>query len=377
MANESRNGVLPRQAIADLIEQCRISSVEAIAPRQIQPASLDLRLGTVAYRLQASFLPGKDDRVQDKLQELTMATVPLTEGAPLERNCMYLVPLLEALHLPPSIRGKANPKSTTGRLDIFTRLLTDHSKEFDTVQPGYHGPLYAEITPRTFTVIARTGTSVNQLRLIRSSQGAQNPGGIPKTLTGLLNEPPPPENTGRPEPGSTQSISVCLRTQGENGIIAYRGKKNTPLIDLSREGHYNPAIYWDAIPDEGSGRLILDPGEFYILGSREALRVPPGCSAEMVAFNPAMGEFRVHYAGFFDPGFGLESPVGTPAVLEVRSHETAIALYDGQQIAVIRYDRMSEPPTRTYGTGMGSSYGRQGLTLAKQFNTSDWTPRAG
>ena len=156
---------------------------------------------------------------------------------------------------------------------------------------------------------------MNQLRLIRSSQGAQNPGGIPKTLTGLLNEPPPPENTGRPEPGSTQSISVRLRTQGENGIIAYRGKKNTPLIDLSREGHYNPAIYWDAIPDEGSGRLILDPGEFYILGSREALRVPPGCSAEMVAFNPAMGEFRVHYAGFFDPGFGLESPVGTPAVL--------------------------------------------------------------
>ena len=373
MTKPPRNGVLPRQALAHLIETSRITSIEPIGPAQLQPASLDLRLGTVAFRLQASFLPGKEHSVEEKLQDLIMATVPLTDGATLERNCLYLVPLIEKLHLPASLHGKSNPKSTTGRLDIFTRLLTDKGEEFDTVQPGYHGPLYAEITPRTFTVIARTGDSVNQLRLVRSGQSEISGKSDPQTLAGLLDQTC--ENAGERAPKrATESISVRLRSQTEGGIIAYRSKKNTPLIDLSKQRHYDPALYWDAIQEQPSGRLILDPGEFYILGSRESLRVPAQYAAEMIAFNPRMGEFRVHYAGFFDPGFGSESPIGTPAVLEVRSHETAMALDHGQSIATIRYDRMSEEPTSTYGTAIGSSYGRQGLTLAKQFSGADHMP---
>ncbi len=361
-------GVLPYQRIRALVRDGRITAAEPVADDQVQPASLDLRLGAVAYRLQASFLSGRHSTVARKLDALSMAELDLSSPTVLEKGCVYLAPLLESLRLPRGVSAKANPKSTTGRLDVFTRLITDYGSEFERVPDGYSGPLFAEIVPRTFSVIVQRGVRLSQLRFVR---------GKPPPTDSLLERLDEADNLvyledDGPAVADIQKgvrLSVSLRGRDVADVVGYRGRKNAPLVDLRRVGHYDPSAFWDEIRDLPDDRLILNPGDFYILGSRERVVVPPDCAAEMVPFDPTVGEFRIHYAGFFDPGFGYgdESDKGTRVVLEVRAHEVPFVIEHGQVVGRVVYSRLLEVPEKIYGASIGSSYQRQGLALSKQF----------
>ena len=361
-------GVLPYQRIRALVRDGRITAAEPVADDQVQPASLDLRLGAVAYRLQASFLSGRHSTVARKLDALSMAELDLSSPTVLEKGCVYLAPLLESLRLPRGVSAKANPKSTTGRLDVFTRLITDYGSEFERVPDGYSGPLFAEIVPRTFSVIVQRGVRLSQLRFVR---------GKPPPTDSLLERLDEADNLvyledDGPAVADIQKgvrLSVSLRGRDAADAVGYRGRKNAPLVDLRRVGHYDPSAFWDEIRDLPDDRLILNPGDFYILGSRERVVVPPDCAAEMVPFDPTVGEFRIHYAGFFDPGFGYgdESDKGTRVVLEVRAHEVPFVIEHGQVVGRVVYSRLLEVPEKIYGASIGSSYQRQGLALSKQF----------
>ena len=367
----SGSGVLPSQAIRRLIDDGRIRASEPVTDSQIQPASLDLRLGTRAYRLQASFLPG-NATIESKLAHLAMAELDLSKPAVLERGCVYLARLMEELDLRgAALEAKANPKSTTGRLDVFTRLIVDGGSEFERIARGkaYRGPLYAEIMPRTFPVMVRAGLSLSQIRFIRGRAAELTDNGM-KTLdenAELLCSDD--GNSSKANIRDGVELSVSLRCNGADGIVAYRGRKNTRLVDLGQVAAYDVDQFWDPIRRCPGDRLILDPGDFYILVSRERVRVPPDHAAEMVPFDPSVGEFRIHYAGFFDPGFGYGSGEirGTRAVLEVRAHEVPFVIEHGQVVGRLIYSRMLEAPDKVYGQAIGSSYQRQELALSKQF----------
>ena len=359
-------GILPVQEIRALIRDKHIEATAEITEDQIQPASVDLRLASTAYRVRASFLPGPDLKVKEKIAALGMHEVDLTEGAVLERGCVYIVPLMESLRLSKRDSGVANPKSSTGRLDVFTRLITDHGAEFDRVRPGYEGPLYAEISPRTFSILARKGSRLNQLRLRR---GAPTVG---EAALKRLNEEVRLVHTD----AGTESIAegkvtltVDLKGDADTEFIGYKAKKHTDLIDIDKTNHYDAADFWEPIYARADRAIILDPDDFHILASREAITVPPDHAAEMVAYDTLVGEFRVHYAGFFDPGFGyeVEGAPGTRAVLEVRSHEVPFVIEHGQTMGRLVYERLTAVPDKIYGAGIGSSYQRQGLTLSKHF----------
>jgi dCTP deaminase len=359
-------GILPSQEIRDLVASGRVTAIPAIMEEHIQPASLDLRLGNVAHRVQASFLPGPRT-VESKIKELRMTRVDLTKAAVFEKGCVYIVPLLEELNLPESISAIANPKSTTGRLDIFTRLITDRGVAFEHVPPGYRGKLYAEIASRTFTVAVRAGMRLNQLRFVR---------GKPKSPDALISRLDEQENlvyvdeeTAKAHVDRGLRITVNLEGSQSSEVIAYKARKHAPAIELDRIDYYSPEEFWEARTPPASKSLILEPGDFYILASRERVRVPPGYAAEMVPFDPSAGEFRIHYAGFFDPGFGYGSSdiKGTRAVLEVRAHEVPFMVDHGQIVGRLTYMPLLSRPDKIYGTNIGSSYQYQGLTLSKQF----------
>lgn len=356
-------GILPAHAIARLVEQGGVLLDEAPATDQIQPASLDLRLGTVAYRVRASFLPGPQQMVGDRLEKLALHRIDLTAGAVLETGCVYLVPLIEQLHLPGDIAAGANPKSSTGRLDIFTRVIADRARAFDTVEAGYQGPLYLEISPRTFPVLVRTGSRLSQIRFRRGSAM------LDSAETRALHTAERLIDTEAPDIAGGIAVSVDL--SGREGLVGYRAKRHTGVIDVDRRDAYPVDEFWEAVPARGDGTLILDPNEFYILASKEAVHVPPGHAAEMVPFDPLVGEFRVHYAGFFDPGFGHAAAGGhgSRAVLEVRSREVPFILEDGQIVGRLVYERLTEPPRALYGSAIGSHYQAQGLKLSKHFRT--------
>ncbi|MBI4465704.1 MAG: 2'-deoxycytidine 5'-triphosphate deaminase [Acidobacteria bacterium] len=360
-----RRGVFPSQEIRELIRAGRIPASAPIAEEQVQPASMDLRLGPVAYRVRASFLPGKLSTVEEKIRELGMMEIDLSGGAVFEKRCVYVVPLMEELFLPEDVSGKANPKSTTGRLDIFTRLITDYGTEFERAAEGYKGKLYAEIVPRTFTVAVREGMRFNQLRFIRGRPPALR---ASTTLDRQFHKEDPlayaPDDTPAEDP---REISIDLAGTTGSSVVGYKAKSHAPLIDLARVNDYDPEEFWEPIPS--TKRIILNPDDFYILVSKEKVSVPPHLAAEMVAYDPAVGEFRIHYAGFFDPGFGygLEASKGTHAVLEVRSHEVPFVLEDGQVVGRLVYERLLEPSDKIYGIKIGSSYQCQGLSLSKQF----------
>jgi dCTP deaminase len=367
-----QSGVLPSQALEKMIASGVIRSRTPILPEQVQPSSIDLRLGAEAYRVRASFLAAGSATVTGKLEQYRLHTLDLTRPAVLEKGCVYIVPLQEELALPPDISGKANPKSSTGRLDIFTRLITDQGRQFEIVPAGYRGRLYAEVVPRTFSVVVRQGERLSQLRLF---QGNHQPSDQllreidrAETLVYL-----PDESRGEAKIENGLRLSVDLAGIDGSPIIGYRAKNHAPLIDLGKIGHYATEDFWDPIYRNESRTLVLDPEDFYILVSREKVRIPPQYAAEMVPYDPTIGEFRIHYAGFFDPGFGYGSGDdgggirGTRAVLEVRSHEVPFILEDGQVVASLVFERLLERPRALYGEGIGSNYQRQGLKLSKHF----------
>ena len=364
-ATESRDrGVYPSQRIQEFIASGRIACRVPPEPKQIQPASLDLRLGPTAYRVRASFLPGKNSSVEEKIRDLGMTEIDLRAGAVFEKRCVYIVPLMEEWFLPEEVSGKANPKSTTGRLDLFTRLITDYGTEFERVPQGYRGRLYAEVVPRTFSVRLQEGMSLNQVRFIRGNPPLLQE---ERTLKELHVESPLSYSPDDSPAESPRLISIDLAGASGAEVVGYKAKNHAPLIDLALVNHYDPSEFWE--PIHSTRRIILNPDDFYILVSKEKVSVPPHLAAEMVAYDPSIGEFRIHYAGFFDPGFGyaVEEGRGTTAVLEVRSHEVPFVVEDGQVVGRLIYERLLEPPEKIYGPKIGSSYQSQGLSLSKQF----------
>ncbi len=360
-------GILSQAQISLLAQSGAISTQHPFDHDQIQPASLDLRLGKSAFRVRASFLPGPGTSVAEKLQQWALHEIDLSQGAVLETGCVYLVPLLESLNLPATIAAATNPKSSTGRLDVFTRVIVDHARAFDTIPEGYHGPVYLEVSPRTFPILARTGSRLSQIRFRHGEAKLSD-----EDLSALhvaqtvVTGTEPVFQGGLP-------LSIDLKGAQSNGLIGYRARRHSAVIDVDKKDACDVLDFWDPLTARGgSESLILDPDEFYILVSREAVHVPPDHAAEMVPFDPLVGEFRVHYAGFFDPGFGNASAGGTGAraVLEVRSHEVPFILDHGQIIGRLVYERLSEVPTQLYGAGLGSNYQAQGLKLSKHFKAS-------
>jgi dCTP deaminase len=375
-ANQSAEGILPDRMIAALAEAGGIRPLYPFAPDQIQPASLDLRLGAIAYRVRASFLPGPGTTVAQRIAELKLHEFSLATGAVLETSCVYIVPLIESLALPADIAAAANPKSSTGRLDVFTRVIADETRGFDRIAVGYHGPLYAEISPKTFPVLVREGSRLSQLRLRRgaASLGADD-------LRALHASE---RLVDRTEAVMGDGVAVSIDLSGvshqrgngratgvADGIVGYRAKRHTAVIEVERRGAYEVADFWEPIGARADKSLILDPDEFYILASNEAVQVPPDYAAEMVPFDPLVGEFRVHYAGFFDPGFGYAGAGGTGAraVLEVRSREVPFIVEHGQIVGRLVYEKMLARPDQLYGQGIGSNYQAQGLKLSKHFRS--------
>ena len=354
------DGVLAAQTLRGMVDAGAIALAAPLAPGQVQPASLDLRLGTVAYRVRASFLAGQGVRVADRIAEFEMHRMDLTQGAVLEKGCVYVVPLMETLALPPDVAGVANAKSSTGRLDLLTRTITDGGVEFDRIPAGYAGPLYAEICPRSFSVLARAGMRLNQLRLRRGDAMLDD-----AALTALHARDPLVD--GVPLIAGGLGFSVDLRP-ARGDLVGYRAKPHAGVIDLDRIGAYDPPDFWEEVRS-AQGRIILDPGAFYILVSREAVTIPPDHAAEMAPYLAMVGEFRVHYAGFFDPGFGHRAAggQGSRGVLEVRCHESPFVLEHGQVVGRLVYERMAEVPDTLYGAGIASNYQGQGLKLSKHF----------
>jgi len=367
-------GLLPSQMLREAVALGReILSPQPIGDDQIQPASIDLRLGEVAYRVRASFLPGARASVRDKLDLLSMHRIDLTRGAVLEKDCVYIVPLFEYVALRSRTSGFANPKSSIGRLDVFARVITDHGTEFDRVREGYKGPLYAEISPRSFSILVRTGSSLVQLRIRRGSPPFSDTSlrrlhqevGLVETSPGTL--------SAREAIRDGLAFTVDVAGDKKSGVVGYKARRHTDLIDVDRVCHYGPRDFWEPVYAHrgpgGPGGIVLDPHDFYILASREAVLVPADHAAEMLPYHTFVGEFRVHFAGFFDPGFGTAETggAGSRAVLEVRSHEVPFLIEDGQILGRLVYERLIARPDKLYGRAIGSSYQSQGLALSKHF----------
>jgi dCTP deaminase len=373
---ERSTGLWPSQLLRSAVSQGHeIQSAAPIEDDQIQPASLDLRLGEVAYRVRASFLPGPAASVADKLERLSMHRIDLTQGAVLEKDCVYIVPLLEHLALKKRVSALANPKSSIGRLDVFARVITDQGSEFDRIREGYRGPLYAEISPRSFGVLARTGSRLVQLRIRRGSPLFRD-----TALRRLHAEVGLVDAAGgMPGPETIRNgLAFTVDVSGEmaDGIVGWKARRHTDVIDVDRIGYYDPHDFFEPVQaphtDKGLQGIVLDPNDFYILATREAVVVPADHAAEMVPYDALVGEFRVHFAGFFDPGFGSAEAGGTGsrAVLEVRSHEVPFLIEHGQIVGRLIYEPLIARPDRLYGRDIRSSYQGQGLALSKHFKRS-------
>jgi dCTP deaminase len=367
---QDQRGILPDSMIAALAQKGAICAPCGLSDDQIQPASLDLRLGNVAYRVRASFLPGPRMKVAQRIEGWKLHEISLAEGAVLETSCVYIVPLLESLELPDDIDAVMNPKSSTGRLDVFTRVIADATRGFDRVRPGYHGPLYAEISPRTFPILVRRGSRLSQIRFRHGNTQLDS-----DSLRGLQRLEQP---TGGAEFNESMPVSVDLSgfavgrqwaVQQSEPIVGFRARRHTGVVDIECRARYEVLDFWDPIHARKDQSLILDPNEFYILASKESVQVPPDYAAEMVPFDPLVGEFRVHYAGFFDPGFGYAAAGGSGAraVLEVRSREVPFILEHGQIVGRLVFEKMLQRPDALYGQGIGSNYQAQGLKLSKHF----------
>ena len=366
-------GILPTRWLQEAARDDVIFTEKYKIPEaNFQPASLDLRLGEHAYRLRCSFLPDAST-VMDKLPELAMESIDLRDGAILEKNRPYLIPLIEQLRLPGGIRAKTNPKSSTGRLDIFTRVISDRSHRFDEISEGYDGQLYLEVVSRSFTIKVQTALSLNQLRLIKGSPACAKG----ELLHAHQEEPvllyPDGQTNSLLAPAEDNTVALSANLAGEMSGVGYRAKKNSSLLDLGRESYYDPSDYWEPVYADRARRLILEPEEFYLLTSAETVRVRPEYGAEMTAYDPSSGELRTHYAGFFDPGFGFgtgEYMKGVQPVLEVRAHDVPFMIEHRQKLCTLTFERMLQAPEKLYGAEIGSSYQGQGLILSKHFSAS-------
>ncbi|MBW8059710.1 MAG: 2'-deoxycytidine 5'-triphosphate deaminase [Solirubrobacterales bacterium] len=370
-ASETRAGVFPSQALRRAIDREWVTSGDyRILPEAIQPASIDLRLDDFAWALRCSFLPDVDSTVEEKSDGLAFQKIDLRDGAVLERDRPYLVPLIEELALPPDVRAKANPKSSTGRLDVFTRVLTDRHHRFDEIRPGYRGKLYLEVVPRSFAIQVQTGLSLNQLRLARGDVRLGD-----EEIRGLQAEFPllylDSHALRESELALADGLFLSVDLAGPTDrIVGYRAKKNSPPIDLSRTQAYRWADFWDPVRPESGGRIVLEPEIFYLLLSAEGVCIPPQVAAEMMAYDPTAGELRTHYAGFFDPGFGYDASGGkhgSCAALEVRARDVSFMVEHRQPVCKLALERMAAPPDRLYGRDLGSNYQGQVTTLSKHF----------
>jgi dCTP deaminase len=366
----SGEGILPSQEIRDFISTGILRATREIDPSQVQPSSIDLRLGHEAYRVRASFLPGSSTTLLNKANANGMLSkiLDISEPTLLEPGVIYIIPLMESLALPSDVFGIANPKSTTGRLDIFTRLITEPGDEFERVRRGYNGRLYIEVVSQTFPIIVQAGIKLNQLRFGRGRLFAAGDGRLKQIDQ---DEPLVEAEDTNQQANIDRGLRFTVDLTGnEAGIVGYRANKFAAPIDLSKIDHYEIADYWTALYRNDKLQFVLEPGEFYILASKQRVRIPPDLAAEMLPYDLATQEFRVHYAGFFDPGFGYgmkgEIP-GTRAVLEVRASQIPTLLEDGQFVGRLNYYNMSATPDKIYGGGIGSSYQQQGLALSKQF----------
>ena len=365
MAAVRARGILPSHGLLAVVGE-QIVCVRDLDADQIQPSSVDLRLGARAFRVPASFLPGRGHTVADRLTQLSEGQIDLRSKTLLRKGEIYIVPLQESLALRHHVSGIANPKSSTGRLDVFTRLITDYGTEFDRIADGYKGPLYAEISPRSFDVIVDEGSRLLQVRLQIDAEAPTDQDIRDLHARGSLI--PDEDELDIKNAGIAIRVDMC--GEGSQGIVGYRARRETPApIDFARIGEYDPSDYWDPLYASEKGGLVLEPDAFYILASKQSVCIPADVAGEMVAYDTLVGEFRVHYAGFFDPGFGLhrDGTRGTRAVLEVRSHEVPFLIEDGQIMGRIVYHKLTEAPKRLYGHDIGSNYAKQGLTLAKQF----------
>ncbi|MDQ6878062.1 MAG: 2'-deoxycytidine 5'-triphosphate deaminase [Candidatus Dormibacteraeota bacterium] len=371
-------GVLPSQLLSEAIDSGVIEADYKVRTEDIQPASLDLRLGETAYRIRCSFLPGSQ-AVEPKLKNNNYIIDEIDlrrDGAVLETNRPYLIPLIEELNLPPNVRGRTNPKSSTGRLDVFTRVITDYSDRFDEIAPGYQGKLYLEVVPLSFTVRVRHKLALNQLRLAVGTSVLTD-----EELRSVHAEDPILFKSGRAVGADNLHTSgglfLTLDLQGdERGCVGYRAKDPAPLLDMARTEAFRPTDYWEPVYREGDAAMVLAPGKFYLLLSEESIRIPPGYAAEMTAYDPTSGELRTHYAGFFDPGFGYDTHArffGSRAALEVRAHDVPFMIEHDQRVCKLIFERMAMRPKVLYGEDIGSAYQEQVDALSKHFVRS---PRA-
>jgi dCTP deaminase len=365
-------GVLPNQHLGRAVDEGVIGTCDGstVPPANIQPASLDLRLGPVAYRLRCSFLPARHP-VEQRMEDLVMGEIDLTRGtAVLDKMRPYLIPLKERLRLPPEVRARANPKSSTGRADVFTRVITDRSSTFDEIAHGYQGPLWLEVVPLSFAVRVGEDLTLNQLRLsVGRSRLSDDDLRAFQRDRPLLFEGGSPVAAG--DLAVADGLFLGLNLRGDrSGRVGYRARPNAPLLDLTKVRTIDPEPYWEPVHKEPGDRIVLQPKDFYLLMSNEAVRIPPELAAEMTAYDPTSGELRTHYAGFFDPGFGWDEgavPAGSTAALEVRAHDVAFMIEHRQRVCTLTFERMIEPPTQLYGHAIGSNYQGQSDTLGKHF----------
>ncbi|HVN79778.1 MAG TPA: 2'-deoxycytidine 5'-triphosphate deaminase [Terriglobia bacterium] len=373
-------GILPSQELRHFVDNGVICSHREIEPEQIQPASIDLRLWDTAYRVRASFLPSKSTTLLNKATTngLFDTKLDISEPTLLEPRAVYIIRLVESLALPSDVYGVANAKSTTGRLDIFTRLITEVGDEFERVPKGYRGDLYIQVVSRSFPILVRSGMKLNQLRLVRGRSNPVADSGLKELAKDdllVFNEEPSSEQG---DINRGLRITVDLKGTADSDIVAYEAKRYTQPVSLNQVQYYDPADFWSPIRKPEKGYIVLEPENFYLLASKQPVRVGPDHAAEMVPYDPTTGEFHVHYAGFFDPGFGYGvggEIQGSKAVLEVRAHGMPVMLEDDQFVGRLNYYKMAATPDKVYGVSIGSSYQKQGLALSKQFKQSGFAER--
>ena len=364
-------GIVPGQGLADALAAGWITSEKYRIPdSSIQPASMDLRLGARAWALRCSFLPDTASSVMDRVHDLAQEELDIRDGAQLERDRPYVIELVEEVRLPAEVRAKANPKSSTGRLDVFTRVITDRNNRFDEIPAGYEGKLYLEVVPRSFAVRVEELLSLNQLRLVEG-----DPRVADAELRELHAEVPLLYRGDEPVPAEEIAVAdglfLGLDLKGpRDRVVGYRAKRHSHRVDMTKIRHYDWRDYWEPVYPEEGGRIVLDPEVFYLLLSAEGVCVPPDYAAEMMAYDPTAGELRTHYAGFFDPGFGYDahgSRPGSRAALEVRARDVPFMVEDGQPICKLAFERMTERPEKLYGEDVGSNYQGQETMLSKHF----------